>query len=181
MALLAIAAVAMYGWIVSPHVSYLHAVQRYEPVLAEATKEKKLLSAGLAAKRRRLEQVQTQLTAARAGLFTPEQAQDFFGGIDDLCRKSGCTVTAIHFDSDRDPRTAGAPKPAMVQTRRAGLTASGGYPQIVALLHDLQARPQRVVIDSCRIELSDARSGRVKCDVTMIIWVISTEEDSDDA
>ena len=40
-ALLAIGVLALYNWVLAPHVGYLHAVQRLGPVVDRVTEEKR--------------------------------------------------------------------------------------------------------------------------------------------
>jgi Tfp pilus assembly protein PilO len=175
--LVAIAAVAMYGWMVAPHVRYLYAVQDYEPVVQKAAKERSTLCQALGTKRRQLDSLRTELTALQAELFTPSQARDLFGDVETLCRAAGCSVVSVSFDSQsggsRSPASSG---PAVVMARRVHLAVSGRYDQIVTLLSQIQARPQRVCIDSCRVELFDLRSAGLKCDITMTLWVLCVGE-----
>jgi len=179
--LIAIVGIAMYGWIVSPHVAYLHAVQKYEPVVKEAAKEKDNLCTALGLKQRRLQAMQSELSKLRSRLFTPEEGQDFLGGLEAPCQKAGCGVASIGFPGDSSwSGAAKATEPSFVQVRRANLAVLGRYDQIVALLEHLQDRPQQVSIDSCRIELLDVASARLKCDLTMTIWVACAGEDPDD-
>jgi hypothetical protein len=89
-ALVAILAVAMYGWLVSPHVGYLRAVQAYEPAVKEAAAQKEILDKTLRAKQQKLDAVHAELTELRAMLFTPEEARDFFGEMKRSAAKRRC-------------------------------------------------------------------------------------------
>jgi Tfp pilus assembly protein PilO len=180
-ALVAVLAVAMYGWLVSPHVGYLRAVQAYEPVVKEAATQKEILDKALEAKQRRLDAMRAELTELRAVLFTAEEARDFFGGMEALCRKAGCAVTSVDFDvrSGRH-RAQASPEPVVAQACQSALTILGRYDQIVSLLNDLQTRPQRVCIDVRRMELADAHSTGLKCEATVTVWVICAGENPDD-
>jgi len=181
MSLIAVAAIVMYGWIVSPHVAYLHAVQKYEPVVKEAAREKNNLCTALGLKQRRLQAMQSELSKLRSRLFMPEEAQGFLGGLEASCQKAGCGVTSIEFPGDGSrPEAAKATEPPVVQVRRANLVALGRYDQIVALLEHLQDRLQQVSIESCRIELLDVTSARLKCDLTVAIWIACAGEDPND-
>ena len=181
MSLIAVAAIAMYGWIVSPHVAYLHAVQKYEPVVKEAAKEKSNLCTALGLKQRRLQAMRDELSKLRGRLFTPEEAQSFMGGLEASCQKAGCAVTSIGFPGDGGRSgAANVAEPPVVQVRRANFAVLGRYDQIVALFELLQDRSQQVSVDSCRIELLDVASARLKCDLTMTIWVACGGENPND-
>jgi hypothetical protein len=179
--LVAVAAVAMYGWMVAPHVRYLYAVQEYGPVVQKAANERRILQQALGAKRRKLDAVQTELTGLRAEMFTLDEARDFFGDMESLCRKTGCTVSSVSFDTQSArPRAPASPGPVVIiVTRRVHLAVLGRYDQVVMLLNEIHARPQRVCIDSCRVELVDFRSAGLKCDITMTLWVLCVGENPD--
>jgi hypothetical protein len=178
--LIAIAAVAMYGWMVAPHVRYLYAVQEYRPAVQKTEKQRKILHQALSTKRQKLDAMQTQLTALQTELFTPDEAGNFFGDMESLCRQAGCTVISVNFESlAGGSRLPASPEPVVTMPRRVHLAVLGRYDQIVTLLKRVQARPQRVCIDSCRVELFDLRSAGLKCDVTMTLWVLCVGENPD--
>ena len=180
-ALIAAAAVAGYGWILSPHVAYLQAVQQYEPVVKNVTSQKNTVCGALGAKRRRLETLQSELSTLRVKFFTPAQATAFLSSLERLAEQNGCNVTSVDFVFDNSALGAGTSSdlPAMA-THCANLTLFGQYDDLIGLFEQWQHRSQEVWVDSCRIELSDIRTGQLQCDVGLAIWVVAGEEDTTD-
>ena len=180
-ALIAAAAIAGYGWILSPHLTYLQAVQKYEPFVQDMTARKNDLSTTLGMNRRRFETVSRELETLRAKFFTPGQATAFFSELETLAAKTGCTVTSLDFAFEKGVPGSGAstPEPAIV-VHRANLAVLGQYNDLIAWFERLQHRSQEVWIDSCRMELSDVRTGRLKCNVAVAISVLAEEEDVTD-
>ena len=180
-ALIVAAAIAGYGWILSPHLAYLHAVQRYEPAVEDMTVRKNDVCTALGTKRRRLETVSSELATLRVKFFTPTQATAFFSRLEALAEKTGCTVTSVDFVFDnRALDSEASPAQPALALHRAKLTVVGQYNDLIGLFEQLQHRSQEVWIDSCRMELADVRTGKLKCNVTVAISVLAYEEDVTD-
>jgi len=169
-ALIAAVGIAGYGWILSPHLAYLQAVQKYEPFVQDMTARKNDVSASLGTNRRRFETVSSELATLRVKFFSPAQATAFFGALETLARTTGCTVTSVDFAFEKGGRDGGAaaPEPA-ITVHRATLAVVGQYNDLVTWFAQLQNRSQEVWIDSCRMELADVRTGKLKCNVTVAI------------
>jgi hypothetical protein len=178
-ALVAIVVVAGYGWIVSPYVTYLHAVQRCEPVVQQTLEKKNTMSNALGQKRRQLETVRAREVVLRDRFFTPARSRLFFADLEGWCVAVGCKVLALDCAFGAEPVHGNGPADGPTVTRhRAHLVVSGPYQALVGLLERLQTSPQQVGIDTCRMELSDVRTGRLRCELTLSIWVIPDEEDA---
>jgi Tfp pilus assembly protein PilO len=180
-ALVIITAIAMYNWILAPHVSYLFAVQRYEPVASNIANESVALRDSLDAKRGQLAQLRRQFTELRGALFTPRQAREFFMDIQNTAEKSGCTVTSASFTPDQaGPAVRQADQTLFVATRGATLSLFAPYDKIANLLAALQNRPQKVWIDSVSMELRDISSAQLECTITLTIYVVQNRETPSD-
>jgi hypothetical protein len=175
-----VAGVAAYGWVVSPHVAYLRAVQKYEPVVEDVARQKIAVSGALGAKRRRLEAIRSELALLRTEFFTPVEAVTFFSGLKQLAEENGCTVDFIDFTFDSGPRDEETSPGFSIAGHHASLSLIGQYSDLVAMFEQLQQRTQEVSIDSSWIELSDVRTGRLKGRIALTIWVITGEEDGTD-
>lgn len=180
-ALIVAVAIAGYGWILSPHLAYLQAVQRYEPFVQDMTARKNDVSAALETNRRRFETVSSELETLQAKFFTPTQATAFFSDFETLAAETGCTVTSLDFAFAKGLSGSGtsAPEPA-IAVHRANLTVLGQYNDLIGWFERLQHRSQEIWIDSCRMELADVRTGRLKCNVAVAILVLDEEEDVTD-
>lgn len=176
-ALIAIGAAAMYNWILSPQVGYLRAVQRYQPVVDEMAQETGRIGGIQDEKRQQLRTLQRELAETRDGFFTREEARTFLGNLQSFVEQAGCKVAAADFTSDGRiglPRKSGELDPVM--TSQVNLTAVGQYDQIITLLERLQSNRKRVRVDSCRLALSDVRSGRLECKLILILHALSDKE-----
>jgi len=177
-ALVVVAAVATYGWTVSPHLAYLQAVQSYEPVVKNVADRKRDVADALAAKRRDLQTLEDEFAMLRRRCFTPVQARQFFASVDRLAQETDCAVASADFvfEHPRGEQETAPDRPAVV-IHRAHLTVLGGYDGLLDWLERLQRRPQEVCIDSFSLELVDGRSGRLKCHLTAAIWVVLNKGD----
>ena len=58
----------------------------------------------------------------------------------------------------------------------ATLNVDGGYQNIVALINELQQRPQRVWINSLSVEEINDDSAQLKCEMNITIYVMHDKE-----
>ncbi|UCG60182.1 MAG: hypothetical protein JSU70_11785 [Phycisphaerales bacterium] len=176
-ALILIGAIALYNWIVAPHVTYLHAVQRYEPTVDVILDEKKATIAALAGKKKRVEKLREQASQLRRTLFTHEKGAEFFSDLQTIAEEAGCVVNSVNFG-------AGGSRPSARQSdialhasdQRAMLNVVGTYDQITGLARRLQARTQNVWIDALDMTSFSMDSARIRCDMTITICTIDDEE-----
>lgn len=180
-ALILVSSITACGWILWPHVTYLKAVQGYEPVVSSIANKKDTVCIAIAAKERKLQAIQGERNAFREKFFTVTQAKEFFSRLECFAEGVGCTVASVDFVFERSQPGTGMPSdvPTLV-AHRANLTVAGQYEDLTVLFEHIQGHLHDVWIDSCRIEVSNADPGRLRCDVALTIWVISDKEDSSD-
>lgn len=162
--------IALYNWMIAPHVGYLHAMQRLEPVLGRMAGELDAVSGGLDEKLSRMQAVRRELETVREGLFTREESRVFAHDLQALVGRAGCTLVAIGFTCEGVARTDDPNTPCLVEVSRAELTVQGQYEQIITLLQTLRDRREHVWIDSCRMDLVDPRDGQLKCQLGLTIY-----------
>ena len=180
-ALMVVAAIAVYGWTVSPHLAYLQAVQSYEPVVKNVADKKRGVAKALGAKRRTLQKRRGELAALHQRCFTPDEAIEFFGQLERRAQEAGCSVTSVDFTFERRaPTQPTASDRPIVVAHRANLTVSGVYDGVIKWLDYLQGRPQAVYIDTCSLEFSDTGSRGLKGDLTIVILIGLDPGDSSD-
>lgn len=180
-ALIMIVAAALYNWILSPHVGYLHAVQRYEPVVDEMARETGLLHKTLDKKRRRLRAQQQELARVYATLFPAADAKAFLGSLEPFVGQAGCKVVAVDFTSPTESENRGKPPreskdSAPATASHVNLTITGSYDQILMLLDRLQTHSRKIWVDTCSLKLSDLRSGRLECRLSLTLYALSEKE-----
>lgn len=165
-----IGAAAIYNWVISPHVGYLHAMQRLEPVMDRMADEVGRVSGALDEKRSGLRAMQRELAESRRQLFTQDESRRFIHDLQDLVENAGCAVIAVDFTGDDDTAVATDPNVSVaVRSFCLGVTAIGQQEQIVALLRSLRERRPRVWVHSCRLEPHDSHGGRLKACLSLAL------------
>ena len=176
-ALIIIAAIAMYNWIVTPHTTCLFAAQRYESVVGNIAKKNKLISNTVNTKRKKLQELREQFVQLQSILFTPEEAKEFFSDLQAISEEAGCTVYSLNFImSEAGPENEQSKDTSGIVTNRAMLSVVGVYENIIKLVERLQVRTQKVWIDSVKMEIVDYDSPQSKCDITITIYTIQDKE-----
>jgi len=176
-ALVLIGAVAMYNWIVAPHVTYLLAVQTYEPVVDRVAHEKASLKNLLIGRRKMLEDLESQFSRMRQIVYTDEQARQLFGDLGAMAAEHKCTVTTVDSASDRPARIVGGdPKSLMVEPVDTSLTITGAYDGIMAFIGRLLAQPRKIWVRSLTMEPVGTDVKRLRCRIYMGIYVIQEKE-----
>jgi len=171
-ALIVIGAVAMYNWTVRPHVGYLRAVQRLEPVVSEIAVEKDRVRATLQPKLLKLRTLQQELAKVHEEFFTCEGSKAFVHDLQSLVEGTGCTVLVAAFTGDDSRQVREPDKAVGVQASHVSLTVQGQYDQIVALLERQRNSRQKVWVDSCRMERSGTAAGQLKCQLALTTYTV---------
>ncbi len=177
LAFVLIAALAMYNWMVAPHTTYLLAARRCESVVDEGIKKKEAFSKTVEMKQRKLEQLCEQSSLLHSIFFTDDKAREFFSDLQVISEHSGLVVNAVNLiqrplDHKAGPQQevpGAAPKSAV-------LSVVGGYENVITLLQRLQARTEKVWIDSVKMQALDFRSAFPRCDITITIYTIQNKE-----
>ncbi|MBP7052644.1 MAG: hypothetical protein KBE65_16655 [Phycisphaerae bacterium] len=167
-----IGAVALYNWAISPHVGYLHAMHRLEPVVDRMAEELNVVGETLEQKRSLLRSLRAELATVREGVHAREQAKAFVHDLQVLVGKAGCVTTAADFACDQSANGRDDPNiPVAVEVLHADFTIQGQYDSIVAFLQTVRERPQAVWIDSCQIELVDSGSDQLECRLGLTLYI----------
>ena len=179
-ALVLIVAVACYNWFISPHTNYLQAANRYESMAETIARKNRVINKGIARWKGELSNLQDEFKQARALVFDPEGAKDFFNGIEAAAESSGCVLSLLKFEPPNS-KSSGHRKGGILRVRRAGLSVLGDYVGLIALIDKLQDRREKVVIDSISIESTgnpDEPGGRLNCQMNVTVYVMQGEEAS---
>lgn len=171
-ALVIIVAIAAYNWIAAPHAAHLFAVQQYSRVIDDVVKKNKILSSAVRTKKKKLKQLHEQFTQLQSSLFTADQTKEFFSDLQAISEQADCTVCSLNLiTSEGNCEDASG-----IVTKSSILSVIGAYGDIVRLMERLQAREQKVWIDSVRMTSLDDDSGQLKCDITITICIIQDKE-----
>jgi len=177
--LIVIAALAMYNWLVMPHADYLSAAQGYESVMDNVVEKNKTISNIVNIKRKKLQELREQSAQLQSTLFTPDQAREFFSDLQAISEETGCMVHSVNLISNKpNPKDKRSEDTSGVVTKSAALSVVGVYKDIARLMKRLQARTQKVWIDSVTVQTLVYGSDRPRCDITITICEIQDKEDA---
>ncbi len=185
-ALLIIAAIAIYNWMVAPHANYLFAAQQYEFAVGGIAKKNKILSNTIKVKEKKREELSKQFAQLRRTLFTPDEAKELLGGLRVICERAGCAVNSLDFITSKSGSghkqvTLGQVEGASdVVANSAVLSVSGVYSNIIELLEIIQKRTQGVWIDSIEMTALDEDSAELNCDIAITIYTIHDKDKPSD-
>lgn len=177
--LIVIASLAMYNWIAAPHAAYLSTVQGYESVMSNLIKKNKLISNNVNIKRKKLQKLHEQSVQLQSTLFTSDKAGEFFSDLQAISEQTGCMVYSLNMISNTpNPKDKQLEDSSGVATKSAVLSVVGVYKNIARLIKRLQARPQKVWIDSIKVLTIEYSSDRPRCDITITTCVIADKENN---
>jgi Tfp pilus assembly protein PilO len=172
-----IAVVALYNWIVAPQVTYLRAVQKYEPVIMRMAKEKTDLQDLVASRRKELKDLENRLNQLRPALYTPDQARQLWSDLETLAVQQGCAVLNVSLGTGR-PLPAGEqdPESLRVEVVNTTVTITGDYDGIMAFVGQLQSQPRKIWVIALGIEAAERDPRHLQCRVEISIYVIYEKE-----
>lgn len=176
-ALIIIAAIAMYNWIVAPHCTYLLAAQQYGSIADSIAKKNRVISGTIQIKRKKLQELQIRLGNLQSTLFSPKEAREFFSDLQAISEQAECAVTSLNFVAGKPTSEDKHFKSVShVTTKSAVLRVVGIYGSMIKLLDSLQARSQKVWIDSLEMTALDKSATHVKCDITITVYISQDKE-----
>lgn len=185
-ALVIIAAIAIYNWMVAPHATYLFAAQQYESVIGGVTKKNKILSNTIKVKEKKLQDLREQFAQLRRTLFTLDETKDLFSDLRVICEDVGCTVGSLDFiTSESGSRRRSVPLGAVagqvegdsdVAAKSVALSVTGVYGNIIELIETMQKRTKGVWIDSIEMTALEGDSAKLNCDMAITIYTIHDKD-----
>ena len=175
--LIVIALLAMYSWLVAPHVAYLSVVQGYESVTASLVNKNKLINSKVKVKRIKLQELQEKSAQLQSTLFTSDKAREFFSDLQAISEQTGCMVQSLNMIKI-NPKEKQSENNSGIVTKSAVLSVVGLYKDIPRLIQRLQARTQKVWIDSIKVLTVEYNSDRPRCDITITICEIQDKGDT---
>lgn len=178
-ALIIIAAIAMYNWMIAPHVAYLFAAQGYESTMTKIAGKNKTITAEVKAKTKKLEELREQLAAADSKLFTADEAKEFFSSLQAISEKTGCIVHSLNitagkpFSKDKQSEDSSI----IIVSDNAVLSFTGRYGSITRLLEKVQNYPKKIWVNSFKMESPNLSSALLKCEMVITIYTIQDKKD----
>lgn len=176
-ALVVIEAITLYNWIITPHVNYLRAAQRYESVIDELAKRNQIINNNVTVKKKDLEELQEKFRHISIKLFDPVKAKEFFSDMQAMAEETNCVIYSLNFSpTDSALDTGQLEVSSHITANHATLSVVGGYRDLVALTNKLQGRSRQVWIDSINIEPVGRNTNQLRCDIVVTIYVIHGKE-----
>jgi hypothetical protein len=105
----------------------------------------------------------------KSRLFTPQEAEKFFGSINPVSERTGCVVKSLLF-SAKDGVFEDSKTNSRITQKHAVLTLQGGYQNIMKAATKLQNHSQGVWFDSVSIK-QDSESGGLECSMGISVYV----------
>jgi hypothetical protein len=174
--LVLIAVIAIYNWVVAPHTGQLLAAQRYEDTLDQIARRNEAIEKTIEAKKQQLQELGESAGRLYSALFTPEKARGFFSDLQIMAEQAGCEVQAINFVAGERRPGATSGEGAGVIAQKAIISVVGTYGNIIGLIERLQARTEKVWVDSVGMEVFEHSSARPRGNITMTIYTVQDKE-----
>ena len=184
-ALLIIGLLALYSWVLAPHVGYLHALERFESAVTRVSEERDRISDSLDTKVAQWRSLQREMADFEEGLFPAQEAQTFVRGLLPFVEETGCAVLLADYAGGGrvEPVGEGFPDavscvggpepnaPVALAVSHLDLAASGTPEQVMTLLERMENHRPRVWVDSCRFDFPHGYSGRIECHLVLTLYV----------
>lgn len=175
-ALVVVAAVGLYRWILAPYGSQLLAAQKYDFSLSSVLRKARILATTLEAHKTKLEEMAAESVRLRSELFMPGEMRSFFSSLPAVAARTGCLIQSINTPPEqqgglRDQPTDGSG----IIVKKAVVSVTGGYVNIVRFIEELQTYQRKVWIDSVRLE-TGANAGKLKCQLTLTLYCVDNME-----
>jgi hypothetical protein len=176
-ALIIIGVLAMYNWVLAPHLGYLHAIQKFESVVDRVVEERDRVCSTLDTKVGQWHTLQRELAELDDGVFTADQAKAFVRGLLPLVEETGCVVVLADFAGNKKTARIEDPNQTLViEVSHLNLDTVGRPEQISALLQWLRDHRPRICVDSCQVDFSDGDSGRIECNLALTLYTVGNRE-----
>lgn len=169
--LIVIALFAMYSWLVAPHASYLSVVQGYESTMTNLVNTNNNIVSKVKIKRKKLQELQEKSAQLQSTLFTSDKAREFFSDLQAISEQTGCIVHSLNMIK-KSPKEVQSENTSGIVTKSALLSVVGLYKDITRLIQRLQARSQKVWIDSIKVLTVEYNSEQPRCDIVITICEI---------
>jgi Tfp pilus assembly protein PilO len=164
--LIIIASVAMYKWTITPQSGYLSAAKGYETAMNKVFEQNTMFADQVEARKKKLQELKESSSQLQSALFTDSQAKEFFSDLQVVAEQAGCVVQSTNFITEK---ARSENNHLGIETKSADISVVGVYQNIENLVGRLQARDQKVWIDSIRMRAVDQNSDTVICDLTVTI------------
>jgi hypothetical protein len=171
------ALILMYDHYVAPHVKYLSTVQGYESAMTKFVNKNKFIDKKVEIKKKKLEELREKSALLESTLFSHDKAREFFSDLQAIAEQTGCMVQSLNM-LKQNPKDKELEESSGIVAKSAMLSVVGLYPDIPKLIKRLQARTQKVWIDSIKIVTLAYNSDKPRCDIIITICEVQDKGDT---
>ena len=174
---IAIVAFGTFNWIVSPHISYLKAAERYERMTGSAGQKGTTIKNNIGSKQKQLVELKAEIEQIQSSFFTEEKAREFFSDLEPISVQSDCNIDTLTFlPAESIASQADKGHTSSVILKRAEVGLSGEYENIIKFLKKLLSYSQRVSIGNLLIQSDHFERQRLTCYMTVTIYLTEDKE-----
>ncbi len=170
LAVVLIAALGLYRWILAPYGSQLLAAEKYNYTLGSILRKTGHLDETLTAKKAKLEKLNAESDRLRNELVNTREVRGFFASLPALANSVGCVIQSVNADPEQRRGSENQTQDSSgIVANKTAVSITGGYGNIIRLLEELQAYPRKIWIDSVMIE-TDRNAGKLKCRLNLTLY-----------
>jgi Tfp pilus assembly protein PilO len=170
-----IVAVGLYRWILWPYSNQLFAAQRYESALDKNIQKTDSLDRQVQEKKAKIDEMSKEADRLRNELFTIREAREFFASLTGIGTQTGCIVQSVSLSPNQKISSGQGDDKSGLISKKATVTAVGGYNDIVRFLDKISCWPRRIWIESVSIDAS-GNTGKLKCQANLTLYCIEPME-----
>ena len=172
-ALLLVVFYAVYSWALAPHVAYVQAVQRYEPVSVAVLREAAALRSTVEEDEEILQELRMQLADVGPVLFTQTEIQELFGDLASLAEQRSCQLIKVTMERDAVTTAPAEGKDATIPIEAIAIEVSyaGQAGDLTEVVGDLQAYDHKLFIRSVRLDTVGSNPSVLRCHIDMKLYV----------
>lgn len=169
---LAMLALGIYNWAISPQTSYLKAATQHNVLSARLDKKMTLIAGRKDKKNLELEHLKTQLAQIESTMFMPEEAEAFFADLEGTMASHGCKIQSLIFlhGGKSSTNTKNNIDP-IAADKAAEVTFISGYAGIIKVLQEIASTEKKIDISNLRVESKKVGSSSLTCNMTVKIYV----------
>jgi len=176
-ALVVIAAIGMYRWILAGHNANLQAAQQNESVVDEFIRKNQFVGNTIELKKKKLEELRIQSDGLRSKVLATGDAEESFGNLQAIAKDARCVIRSLNAiggqQGRRDEQTQSGEG---VVAKRAVLNVIGSYGSIMKMISGLQKSDKKIWLDSLKMQTIEGGSDQLKCEMTVTIYTVSRKE-----
>ncbi len=169
-----VAAFGLYSWILSPHTQQLMAAERYNSTLDKAIHKAGFMNNLEDIKKGKIEELITESRRQRNQLFTMQEMRRFWASLPNVLNQSGCVIQSVSAVPDSQP--AAQANGSGIAAKKAVVTFTGGYNDVIKFLTAIQDSEQKVWIESVKIDAGTA--GKLKCKLLLTLYCVERAENN---